>query len=97
MKQRWLSRKIAQKCLEISLLLYNLLILASEQKSFCFFEQLLSNFHYKKQLLIVFERRFEKLGERFWKISSNLWKALATSVYLILLLYSFTGSASLAQ
>ena len=86
-KQRWLSRKMG---LEISLLLYNLLILASEQKSFCFFEQLLSNFHYKKQLLIVFwatfERLFEKLRENFWKISSNLWKAIATSVYWVLLL-----------
>ena len=47
--------KIAQKCLEILLLLYNLHILASDPK----------------KLLL-----FEKLRETFWKISSNLWKAL---------------------
>ena len=42
--QRWLRRKIAQKCLEILLLLCNLHILASDQKTFLFyratFEQL---------------------------------------------------------
>ena len=57
-QQRWLRRKIAQKCLEILLLLYNLPILASDQKKFLsfratfvtksnfwlFFEQYLSNF-----------------------------------------------------
>ena len=32
----------------------NLHILASDQKSFCFCKQLLSNFRHKKQLLIVF-------------------------------------------
>ena len=47
--------KIAQKCLEILLLLYNLHILASDPKKFLL---------------------FEKLRETFWKISSNLWKAL---------------------
>ena len=47
-------------------------------KNFCFFKSnfwsLLSNFRYKKQLLIVFwvtvEQRFEKLRQTFWEISS---------------------------
>ena len=62
-------------------------ILASgHKKIWFFFEQLLSNFRYKKQLLIVFwasfEKLFEKLRDTFWKISSNLWKAqVASSVW----------------
>ena len=36
-----------QKCLEILLLLYNLHILASDFKTFLFFEQRLSNFRYE--------------------------------------------------
>ena len=31
----------------------------------CFFEQLLSNFRYKKQLLIVFWATFEQIFEKF--------------------------------
>ena len=43
------------KYLEILILLYKLHISASDQKKFfVFFKQLLSNFGYKKQLLIVF-------------------------------------------
>ena len=42
------------------LLLYNLHILAPSQKSFCFFEQLMSNFRYKKQLLSKFLRDYRK-------------------------------------
>ena len=49
--------------------------LASD-RNFFVLEQLLSNFRYKKQLLIAFLATFEKLWETFWKISSNLWKAL---------------------
>ena len=54
----FLCLKIAQKCL---LLLYNLHILASDQKRFCFYEQPLSNFSNKKQLLMVFWAPFGKL------------------------------------
>ena len=50
------------------------------KKGFVFFEQLVSNFRFKKQLWIVFwetfEQFFEQSRETFWKISSNLWKAL---------------------
>jgi len=75
--QGWLRRKIAQKCLEILLLLY---IFASDQRK----EESntilggagLSNFRYKKQLLTFFEQPFEKLRATFWEISSNLCKAL---------------------
>ena len=41
---------------------------------FAFFEQLLSNSRYLQKA--TFDC-FEKLRETFWKISSNLWKALA--------------------
>ena len=46
------------------------------KKGFCFFEQLLSNFRYKKQLLIVFWATLTNILSNYWKISSNLWKAL---------------------
>ena len=56
-------------------MLYDLHILASDQikeesnkKSVCFFDQLLSNFRYKKQLLTFFEQLFEKIRETFWKM-----------------------------
>ena len=75
--------KNCTKYLEILILLYKLHILASDQKKFfVFFEQLLSNFRYKKQLLTVFwatfEQLFGKLRKTFWNIASNLWKALTT-------------------
>jgi len=45
-----------------------------------YFEQLLSNFRYKKQLLpffrATFQQLYEKLRATFWEISSNLWQAL---------------------
>ena len=50
--------KIAQKCL---LLLYNLHILASDQKKVLFYEQPMSNFSNKKQLLMLFWAPFGKL------------------------------------
>ena len=83
-----LVTKIVQKWLEILLLSYNLHILASDQKRVFVSEQLLSKFHPKKQLLIVFwvtfEQLFEKFRETFWKISSNLWKApLIPSVHVL--------------
>ena len=43
-QRRWLRLKIAQKCL---LLLYNLHILASDQKKVLFYEQPMSNFSNK--------------------------------------------------
>ena len=47
-------------------------------KSFCFFEQRLSNFRYKKQLLTIFkiiiEKRFEKLREIFGKYRATCGK-----------------------
>ena len=76
--QHWLSRKIAQTCLEVLLLLYNLHILASDQKSFCFFEQLMSNFRYRKQLLVLswatFDNILERLQETFWKSRTTCGK-----------------------
>ena len=56
----------------------SLQILTSDQDKFLLFS---SNFWatlviYKKPLLF-FGQRFDKLRETFWKISSNLWKALA--------------------
>ena len=53
----------------LTYLLYNLHILASDQKKFCFQELLLIFFE------ATFEQLFEKLQEAVWKISSNLWKA----------------------
>ena len=58
------------------------------KKGFRILEQLLSKFHPKKQLLIVFwvtfEQLFEKFRETFWKISSNLWEApLIPSVHVL--------------
>ena len=58
------------------------------KKGFRILEQLLSKFHPKKQLLIVFwvtfRQLFEKFRETFWKISSNLWKApLIPSVHVL--------------
>ena len=62
------SLYLHKKYFEILLFLCNLHILASDQikeesnkKGFCFFEQLFSNFRYKKQLLTFFEQLFEKL------------------------------------
>ena len=59
--------------------MYNLRILASDKKKFGFFEQLMSNFRYKKQLLIVFwatfEQPFKKLLENFpWREKATNWK-----------------------
>ena len=84
-----LVTKIAQKCLEILLLLYNLHILAPYQKKvFVFSSNFWGTFVAKKQLLIVFwatfGQLFEKFRETFWKISSNLWKApLIPSVHVL--------------
>ena len=62
------------------LLLYNLRILAADQKRFCFFEQLLSTQLSLLWIVFVFmatfEQLFEKLRENFWTILNNLWKAL---------------------
>ena len=76
------SLYLHKKCIEILLLLCNLDILASDQikeetnkKIFCFFEQLFSNFRYKKQLLIFFFRNiFRKLRETFWKYRATCVK-----------------------
>ena len=54
-----------QKCLEILLLLYNLHILASDFLFVTFVTK--SNF-------------LKKLRGTFWKISSNLWKALLITI-----------------
>ena len=54
---------------------YSLHILASDQKMFCFFEQRLSKFSYKKPLLLFPEQLFVKSRVTYWKISSNLCKA----------------------
>ena len=62
MRQSRLRRKIAQKCLEILPFFYSLHILPSDQRKFCF--------------RVLFGQLFKKLRELFWKISSNLWKAL---------------------
>ena len=62
MRQSRLRRKIAQKCLEILPFFYSLHILPSDQRKFCF--------------RVLFGQLFMKLRELFWKISSNLWKAL---------------------
>ena len=54
----WLRRKIAQKCMEILLLLYNLHILPSGQKKFLFFW---ATFVTQKQRFIVFWATFDQL------------------------------------
>ena len=67
--KRWLHREIAQKCLEILFLSYNLHSFASDQireessKIYFlgFFGATFSNFVSKKQLLTLLEQRFEKL------------------------------------
>ena len=62
--------------------LYNLHILAPDQKSFNFSKQHLSSFRYKKHLLIgfflaTFEHFFFwEIKRNFLEISSNLWKTL---------------------
>ena len=67
------------KCLEILLLLYKLHILASNQKKFLFFfEQLLSNFRYKKQLLFVFWKTFWEVTGNFLKNLEQLVESLTT-------------------
>ena len=59
------AAKLHKECLEILLLLYNLHILTPDHKLvFVFLEQLLSNFRYKKKLLIVF-------WETSWEITGN--------------------------
>ena len=70
------SLYLHKKCIEILLLLCNLDILASDQikeetnkKIFCFFEQLFSNFRYKKQRLIFFLETFlGNYGKHFGNI-----------------------------
>jgi len=64
-------RKIAQKCLEILLLLYNLHIFASDQ---------IKEESNKKIFFCLFEQLFEKLRATFWEISSNLWKAVGEAL-----------------
>ena len=75
---------VAEKCLEILLLLYNLHILASEQKTFLFFRATFEQLSLQKAtfdcLLVTFEQLFEKLRETFWKILSNLSKALTAFI-----------------
>ena len=76
------SLYLHKKCMEILLLLCNLDILASDQikeetnkKIFCFFEQLFSNFRYKKQLLTFFLETFlGNYGKRFGKYRSTCVK-----------------------
>ena len=52
-EQRWLRRKIVEKCLEILRLLYDLHILASDQKKFCFFRAAFEQLSIQRQLLII--------------------------------------------
>ena len=63
----------------VSCTICSLQILASDQNKFLLFwatfEQL--SLLTKSHFWLFFEQRFEKLRETFWKISSNLWKALA--------------------
>ena len=82
--------KIAQKCLEILLLLYNLRILASDvKKVFVFLSNFWATFVTKSNFWflffwVTFEQLVEKFRETFWKISSNLWKAsLIPSVHVL--------------
>ena len=83
----WLLRKIAQKCLEIVLLLYNFHILASDPPPpMLFFEQLLRNFLLKKQVLIdfraTFAQLFEKLRETLKKKKNarKLWEEMEKGI-----------------
>ena len=55
--------------------------LASDQKRFCFYEQLSLQKATFDGFLSKIEQHFEKLRETFWKISSNLWKALSMVVH----------------
>ena len=63
----------------VSCTICSLQILASDQNKFLLFwatfEQL--SLLTKSHFWLFLEQRFEKLRETFWKISSNLWKALA--------------------
>ena len=63
----------------VSCTICSLQILASDQNKFLLFwatfEQL--SLLTKSHFWLFFGQRFEKLRETFWKISSNLWKALA--------------------
>ena len=63
----------------VSYTICSLQILASDQNKFLLFwatfEQL--SLLTKTHFWLFVEQRFEKLRETFWKISSNLWKALA--------------------
>ena len=68
-KQRWLRRKISQKCLEILLLSYKFHILASDPKTFLFFRATSEKLSLQKQLLIFF-------WETFWKIMGNFLENL---------------------
>ena len=63
MRQNRLRRKIAQKCLEILSFFLLFAYFTIRSKKILFFRAL-------------FGQLFKKLRELFWKISSNLWKAL---------------------
>ena len=55
------------KCLEILLFLYNLHILASDQKNVLSFRATLSNSRYKKQLWMVLWKRLSNVLRYSWK------------------------------
>ena len=68
----------------LTLVVYNLHILASDQTTFLFFRATFEQLSLQKAtfdcLLVTFEQLFEKLRETFWKFLSNLWKALTTFI-----------------
>ena len=62
----------------VSYTICSLQILASDQNKFLLFWATFEQLSFTKtHFWLFFEQRFEKLRETFWKISSNLWKALA--------------------
>ena len=68
----------------LTLVVFNLHILASDQKTFLFFRATFEQLSLQKAtfdcLLVTFEQLFEKLRETFWKFLSNLWKALTAFI-----------------
>ena len=77
-QKRWSRRKISQithKCLEILLLLYNLHILASLQKTFLFFRATFEQLSLQNATFdYFFEQFFEKLQETFKKSQATCGK-----------------------
>ena len=56
--------------------MYNFIFYWWDSKMFLFFR---TTFVTKSNFWLFFEQLFEKLQETFWKISSNLWKALGVA------------------